>query len=1396
MTSVRSQHRSVLAAGCRFVKLSIAILPALLTLLITGCDYSDFLPDYDIPDITQSDLPFDPPDDWVPSDDGQSGFVITSAGPLTGPTAGGTRVTIEGRGFTSGARVMFGPTEGVETVIENEYSIKSASPGWAGYSETVDLWVVRADGKKTVLRPGFRYQSDVSVVSVEPPEGPVSGGTPITITGSGFAPDSDVIVDGRSALQVNRLDDTTILAVTPPGQAGEVEVLVLSGTASGRLGRAFSYVMSPADLSCSPSVVDMAGADGSRFVEILLTGTNLDKVRSISLSSGRVASMTGTDPGSLSLGADFTGITSGGPVDVTVAGPGGAITAKACFTALEAAAIDAPELRIWAVSPSSVPASGGTEATLTVTGLDIGNPLSLLARAGTTAASVTEVPDMNTVRFVVPAGSPGVVDVRLETPSETATLTRGLTFLKDATVTGVTPSTAPPGGGTDATVNGSGLTDATEVLVGPLPAVITGQPDDDSIPISIPAVGPGVHDLTVLFADGGRVVAPGALTCTSDTLVVKTITPVRGSLAGGTVVYVTGSGLRAGTRVFFDDYEAGVVTDSDPGRLTIRSPAGDQEGTVDVFVIGTDGVRHTLPDAFTYFNPTGFLGGAWGGEISGSVNVTVIDSYNEAPIPQAFVMIDSHPETPYKGFTDGRGMLTLSGRGLRGPVMVTATRQDYTTWSIAGVDAENITIYLEPLFNQIPPDTGNGGDDDEFPLTPGLITGRVTGTDKEFIMPPGTCDGMPLTHGTMCAPCDADADCDDDSLCVMTGSTAMTCSRPCAVSEDCPDGWDCYQAGDQGTVCKPSPGTEEVRCGVADSTSARWADNFGPGALMTSAGTYALNSRLGDVAVYCLGGFRRTADGVFIPVIMGLSRHVAVTTSTISAGNDVRLTIPLDRTLRLRMVAPPGGHGGPNVHISSLTIYLGSDGYLNIWPAIYGVDQAVFDFERLPARFDGVLDGAELYMSAEADSPNSSGDPYSLVYPKNWAPWTPQAFQILDDGIIESAGTAVVDALSACSSDFGGVVVDSSHRAWSIDHAGNISALPAIGSSDITACTWTPDDRVLFVGAQSRIYTFDPATMSVTTGRTGSESTLLGTAAACGDTIWVAGQGRMYASTGGGAWKRIQYGTPAPLSDLECLDDHTVVGAGPAGTLVTADADAGSTIVLPGVTVDLHSAIAVGGRLVVTGGRGTILSGPSPGELTAVATGLLDDLTVSAAMTDGRILVGGTRDIVAMLDGDTVTVIRKPGDQAEISAFVVDIIDGVPSGQPILTFRRASVMAGPFVNIPEFSSPPENWLWLDGTLSWKIDTPPAPSFYYLRLYTVGVTGRWSIIADGKVRSIVLPDVGLASGLGLKPLQPGVVSLWTYSVLSPGFDIDNYDSSNLYTSRWDAWSATGILTKMF
>lgn len=85
-----------------------------------------------------------------------------------------------------------------------------------------------------------------SVVGVSPRSGPVSGGTPVTITGSGFLSGATVTFGGTAATSVVVVNSTTITAVTPAKPTGKVSVSVTNpGGSALTLADAFFYM--PAD---------------------------------------------------------------------------------------------------------------------------------------------------------------------------------------------------------------------------------------------------------------------------------------------------------------------------------------------------------------------------------------------------------------------------------------------------------------------------------------------------------------------------------------------------------------------------------------------------------------------------------------------------------------------------------------------------------------------------------------------------------------------------------------------------------------------------------------------------------------------------------------------------------------------------------------------------------------------------------------------------------------------------------------------------------------------------------------------------------------------------------------------------------------------------------------------
>jgi hypothetical protein len=85
------------------------------------------------------------------------------------------------------------------------------------------------------------------------------------------------------------------------------------------------------------------------------------------------------------------------------------------------------------------------------------------------------------------------------------------------------------------------------------------------------------------------------------------------------------------------------------------------------------------------------------------MSITLLDSYSEEPIPEAFVIVGASAASPYQGLTDVQGRITFSDPNLIGPQMVTAAKQGYESVSFVSFDAREVTAYMTP---EIPPEPG------------------------------------------------------------------------------------------------------------------------------------------------------------------------------------------------------------------------------------------------------------------------------------------------------------------------------------------------------------------------------------------------------------------------------------------------------------------------------------------------------------------------------------------------------------------------------------------------------------------------------------------------------------------------------------------------------------------
>ena len=110
---------------------------------------------------------------------------VTAISPSQGPLAGGTTVTITGTNLSNATGVTFGAFPG--TIIGNTGTqIVAISP--AGIVGTVDVIALTASGPSaTSTADQFTYVAPPTLATINPQAGPATGGTTVTITGTGLA---------------------------------------------------------------------------------------------------------------------------------------------------------------------------------------------------------------------------------------------------------------------------------------------------------------------------------------------------------------------------------------------------------------------------------------------------------------------------------------------------------------------------------------------------------------------------------------------------------------------------------------------------------------------------------------------------------------------------------------------------------------------------------------------------------------------------------------------------------------------------------------------------------------------------------------------------------------------------------------------------------------------------------------------------------------------------------------------------------------------------------------------------------------------------------------------------------------------------------------------------------
>lgn len=165
---------------------------------------------------------------------------ITNILPWAGTTAGGTVVTIAGTNFVNATVTLGGvPATSVTTPYGGGTTITAVTGAHA--AGLVNLVVTNIDGQSATSVNAFVYAAAPTVSAISPTDGPNTGGTLVTVTGTGFISGTNVRI-GNAWADIKTVTSTRITAQTNANANGTVDVRVENpGGQYATLASAFTY---------------------------------------------------------------------------------------------------------------------------------------------------------------------------------------------------------------------------------------------------------------------------------------------------------------------------------------------------------------------------------------------------------------------------------------------------------------------------------------------------------------------------------------------------------------------------------------------------------------------------------------------------------------------------------------------------------------------------------------------------------------------------------------------------------------------------------------------------------------------------------------------------------------------------------------------------------------------------------------------------------------------------------------------------------------------------------------------------------------------------------------------------------------------------------------------------
>jgi hypothetical protein len=571
---------------------------------------------------------------------------ITAVSPTAGPQAGGTTVTVQGTLFVSGSVVVFDEALAAQTTFVSSTILTAVTPAHpAGLS---DISVVLPDARRVTLADAYEFQAPPipTISSIAPANGPIAGGTPVTIQGSGFSAGTQVFFDHTAAVSVDILSAHSLVAVTPPHTAGLVDVAVQipDGRDATTVG-GFLYVAPP-----NPTIntIDPNTGPAAGGTSVTITGTDFRPGAVVLFGSVPASSVSVLNATTLTA---VTPAHAAGLVDVTVTN-----SDSTTITYVDGFTFEPPvPLVVNSIDPNHGSPDGGTVVTLLGEGFTSGATV-VFGLAAATDVTIVSDQILTAVSPPQPAGT--VVPLTVTLPDgQSVTTADTFTYVPLPTITSLTPESGPEAGGTVVNIAGTNLGTATNVRFAGVAAPHFAVLSDTLIQaVTPPGSGAAVVRVVTPFDDAYALftyVPPATAT-------IAGLAPDSGPEAGDTIVTITGTALSETTDVTFGGASALNLTVLSDTLLEALTPPGTGAVTVEVQT------PYGNPQAlFTYVPPgTPSIGGL----------------------------------EPASGPQDGGTVVTITGTGFTGTSSVT----------FDGNPSWNFTVLSDTLLEAVTP-PGAGG---------------------------------------------------------------------------------------------------------------------------------------------------------------------------------------------------------------------------------------------------------------------------------------------------------------------------------------------------------------------------------------------------------------------------------------------------------------------------------------------------------------------------------------------------------------------------------------------------------------------------------------------------------------------------------------------------------------